>query len=342
MRDTPPQQPRALLLALALLLASLTGCRKEPKHPVAPPPPAMPASAANRSLHELLPRDLTAAFWLDLAAVRRDARLRRIWEQTGMQEAEASDSERRRLMGQAGELVVAWYGLDGSRPLRLLRGPFEPSLSADGEGSGRLDGADWRIWSPTADLLVAGDSELVLQTGARVRNASVGADEPWRAAVDGGPAVARALFVADPAHAIWLATQIDYKELTDRAADVARIEASATLGLGLDLVVTVVPTAPSKGARAAELVAALMAVAEGLADDADGSGGSGSGEAPGMVTSLLRTVRVAPPDAEGRVTVSLELSGAALDALLEQLLSAPARMAPAALPLPAPAPSTHP
>lgn len=337
MTDTKPQQTRALIIAVLLLLIALPCCRKEPKHPVAPPPPEMPASTAGRPLRALLPPSPTAVLWLDLAAVRRDARLQRVWQQTGLQADAVGDGDRARLMGQAAELLVAWYGLDGSRPLRLLRGPFVPALAADAEGSGRLDGMDWRVWSPTEDLLAAGDPELVLQTGARIRRPDAGSDEPWRTAVDGGPAVARAVFVADPAHALWLASQIDYKEVTDRAADVARIEASATLGLGLDLIVTVVPTSPAKGARAAELVAALLAVAQGLADEADGSGGSGE---QGTITSLVRSVRVAPPDIEGRVVLSLELSGAALDGLVEALLSQPPASAPA--PPPAPAPTVRP
>jgi hypothetical protein len=245
------------------------------------------------------------------------------------------EGDRERLMSQASELVVAWYGMDGSRPLRLLRGAFEPALEADGEGSGRKPTPDWRVWSPTEDLLVAGDPELVMQSGARIRVAQPGTDEAWRAAIAGPPAVARAVFVADPAHAIWLATQVDYKEITDRAADIARIEASATLGLGLDLVVSIVPTKPEFGARASELVTALLAVARGLVEQAEGSAGSGE---PGLMAGLLTSVRVATPATDGSVLLSLEVSGATLDRLIEGLLSAP----PAALPAPAPTPAVKP
>ena len=156
----------------------------------------------------------------------------------------------------------------------------------------------------------------------------------------GPPAVARAVFVADPAHAIWLATQVDYKEITDRAADIARIEASATLGLGLDLVVSVVPTQPALGARAAELVAALLAVARGLVEQSEGSAGSGE---PGLMAGLLTAVRVAAPAADGSVALSLEVSGTTLDRLVEGLLTSPPPVkAPAAPPQPLPTPPVRP
>ena len=336
MRPPTPQQHRALAVALALSLMALLGaCRKEPKHTPPAPPPAMPARSSALPLQAILPRGVTAAAWLDLAAVRRDPRLQRVWQEVGMPGGASREGGRERLMSQASELVVAWYGMDGSRPLRLLRGTFVPALEADGEGSGHKPTADWRVWSPTEDLLVAGDPELVLQSGARIRVAQPGTDEAWRAAVAGPPAVARAVFVADPAHAIWLATQVDYKEITDRAADIARIEASASLGLGLDLVVTVVPTQPALGARAAELVTALLAVARGLVEQAEGSAGSGE---PGLIAGLLSSVRVAPPTAEGSVLLSLEVSGTTLDRLVQGLLSAPAE----ALPAPAPTPAVKP
>lgn len=288
----------------------------------------MPTRSASLPLQAILPRGVTAAAWLDLAAVRRDPRLLRIWQEVGMPGGATREGDRDRLMSQASELVVAWYGMDGSRPLRLLRGAFVPALEADGEGSGRKPTPDWRVWSPTEDLLVAGDPELVLQSGARIRVAQPGTDEAWRAAVGGPPAVARAVFVADPAHAIWLATQVDYKEITDRAADIARIEASATLGLGLDLVVCVVPTQPALGVRAAELVTALLAVARGLVAQSEGSAGSGE---PGLMAGLLASIRVAAPTADGSVVLSLEVSGATLDRLVEGLLTAPAAApAPAA------------
>lgn len=329
MRRPSPQQHRALVAALAVaLLATVMGCRKEPKHPPPAPPPAMPTRSASLPLQAILPRGVTAAAWLDLAAVRRDPRLLRIWQEVGMPGGATREGDRDRLMSQASELVVAWYGMDGSRPLRLLRGAFVPALEADGEGSGRKPTPDWRVWSPTEDLLVAGDPELVLQSGARIRVAQPGTDEAWRAAVGGPPAVARAVFVADPAHAIWLATQVDYKEITDRAADIARIEASATLGLGLDLVVCVVPTQPALGVRAAELVTALLAVARGLVAQSEGSAGSGE---PGLMAGLLASIRVAAPTADGSVVLSLEVSGATLDRLVEGLLTAPAAApAPAA------------
>ncbi len=341
MRRPSPQQHRALLAALAVvLLATVMGCRKEPKHPPPTPPPAMPARSAALPLQAILPRGVTAAAWLDLAAVRRDPRLLRIWQEVGMPGGATREGDRERLMSQASELVVAWYGMDGSRPLRLLRGAFVPALEADGEGSGHKPAADWRVWSPTEDLLVAGDPELVLQSGARIRIAQPGADEAWRAAVAGPPAVARAVFVADPAHAIWLATQVDYKEITDRAADIARLEASATLGLGLDLVVSVVPTQPALGARAAELVTALLAVARGLVEQAEGSAGSGE---PGLIAGLLSSVRVAAPAADGSVLLSLEVSGATLDRLVEELLTSPRPVsAPSKPPQPAPTPSVRP
>lgn len=316
-----------------MLLVLCGGCRKQPKHPPPPPLPAMPATSAQIPLRTILPPGVTAAGWLDLAAVRRDPRLQRVWQEVGMPGGATREGDRERLMSQANELVVAWYGMDGSRPLRLLRGPFAPALSADGEGSGQRPTPDWRVWSPTQDLLIAGEPELVLQSGARVRAVRTGNDEPWRNAFDGPPAVARAIFVADPAHAIWLATQVDYKEITDRAADIARIEAAATLGLGLDLVVTVVPTQPSLGGRAAELVAALLAVGKGLVEPADGS--SGSGEL-GLVAGLLGAIRVAPPAADGSVALSLEISGATLDALVAGLLSPPAPASAPAAPLPSP------
>jgi len=339
MRRPSPQQHRALAVAIALsLLALLGACRKEPKHPPPAPPPAMPTRSASLPLQAILPRGVTAAAWLDLAAVRRDPRLQRIWQEVGMPGGATREGDRDRLMSQASELVVAWYGMDGSRPLRLLRGAFLPALEADGEGSGRKPTPDWRVWSPTEDLLVAGDPELVLQSGARIRVAQPGTDEAWRAAVGGPPAVARAVFVADPAHAIWLATQVDYKEITDRAADIARIEASATLGLGLDLVVSVVPTQPALGGRAAELVTALLAVAQGLVAQSEGSAGSGE---PGLMAGLLTSVRVALPAPDGSVVLSLEVSGATLDRLVEGLLTAPAP-APAALPAPPPTPAVKP
>lgn len=340
MRRPSPQQHRALAVALALsLLALLGACRKEPKHPPPAPPPAMPTRSASLPLQAILPRGVTAAAWLDLAAVRRDPRLQRIWQEVGMPGGAAREGDRDRLMSQASELVVAWYGMDGSRPLRLLRGAFVPALEADGEGSGRKPTPDWRVWSPTEDLLVAGDPELVLQSGARIRLAQPGTDEAWRAAAGGPPAVARAVFVADPAHAIWLATQVDYKEITDRAADIARIEASATLGLGLDLVVTVVPTQPALGLRAAELVTALLAVARGLVAQSEGSAGSGE---PGLMAGLLASVRVAAPAADGSVLLSLEVSGATLDRLVEGLLTAPAPAPAVGSPAPPPTPAVKP
>lgn len=321
MRQPTPQQHRALALAICVtMLALVGGCRKQPKHPPPQPPPAMPATSAALPLRAVLPRGVTAAAWLDLAAIRRDPRLQRIWQEVGMPGGASREGDRERLMSQAGELVVAWYGMDGSRPLRLLRGPFAPALAADGEGSGSRPTPDWRVWSPTQDLLIAGDPELVLQSGARVRVAQPGNDEAWRSAIDGPPAVARAVFVADPAHAIWLATQIDYKEITDRAADIARLEASATLGLGLDLVVRVVPTQPTLGTRASELVTALLAVGRGLVAQAEGSAGSGE---PGLIAGLLGAVRVAPPAANGSVVLSLEVNGATLDALVAALLPPP-------------------
>lgn len=321
MRQPKPQQHRAMVVACSIALAALVGgCRKHPKNPPLPPPPAMPATSVALPLHSILPRGVTAAAWLDLAAVRRDPRLQRIWQEVGMPGGATREGDRERLMSQANELVVAWYGMDGSRPLRLLRGPFAPALPADGEGSGSRPSSDWRVWSPTPDLLIAGDPELVLQSGARLRVAQPGIDEAWRTAVDGPPAVARAVFVADPAHAIWLATQIDYKEITDRAADIARLEASATLGLGLDLMVKIVPTQPALGGRAAELVTALLAVGRGLVERAEGSAGSGE---QGLIAGLLGAVRVAPPAADGSVLVSLEVSGGTLDALVAAILSPP-------------------
>ena len=340
MRRPSPQQHRALAVAIAMTLLALLGaCRKEPKHPPPAPPPAMPTRSASLPLEAILPRGVTAAAWLDLAAVRRDPRLQRIWQEVGMPGGAAREGDRDRLMSQASELVVAWYGMDGSRPLRLLRGAFVPALEADGEGSGRKPTPDWRVWSPTEDLLVAGDPELVLQSGARIRVAQPGTDEAWRAAVGGPPAVARAVFVADPAHAIWLATQVDYKEITDRAADIARIEASATLGLGLDLIVCVVPTQPALGVRAAELVTALLAVARGLVAQSEGSAGSGE---PGLMAGLLASVRVAAPTADGSVVLSLEVSGATLDRLVEGLLTAPAPAPAVGSPAPPPTPAVKP
>lgn len=300
----------------------------------------MPARSASLPLRDILPRGVTAAAWLDLAAVRRDPRLQRIWREVGMPGGASREGDRERLMSQASELVVAWYGMDGSRTLRLLRGAFAPPLAADGEGSGHKPTPDWRVWSPTEDLLIAGDPELVLQSGARIRIAQPGTDEVWRAAVGSPPAVAAAVFVADPAHAIWLASQVDYKEITDRAADIARIEASATLGLGLDLLVSVVPTQPALGVRAAELVTALLAVARGLVEQAEGSAGSGE---PGLMAGLLTGVRVAAPAADGSVALTLEVSGATLDGLVEGLLTAPRPLpAPSSPPPPAPKPPVIP
>ena len=341
MRRPSPQQHRTLVAALTVaLLLAVVGCRKEPKHPPPQPPPAMPARSSALPLQAILPRGVTAAAWLDLAAVRRDPRLQRVWQEVGMPGGASREGDRERLMSQASELVVAWYGMDGSRPLRLLRGGFAPPLAADGEGSGHKPTPDWRVWSPTEDLLIAGDPELVLQSGARIRIAQPGTDEAWRAAVAGPPAVARAVFVADPAHAIWLATQVDYKEITDRAADIARIEASATLGLGLDLVVSVVPTQPALGARAAELVTALLAVARGLVEQSEGSAGSGE---PGLMAGLLTAVRVAAPAADGSVALSLEVSGTTLDRFVEGLLTSPPPVkAPATPPQPLPTPPVRP
>jgi hypothetical protein len=136
MRRPTPQQHRALAVALALSLMALLGaCRKEPKHPPPAPPPAMPARSAALPLQAILPRDVTAAAWLDLAAVRRDPRLQRVWQEVGMPGGASREGDRERLMSQASELVVAWYGMDGSRPLRLLRGAFVPALEALGPES---------------------------------------------------------------------------------------------------------------------------------------------------------------------------------------------------------------
>lgn len=94
------------------------------------------------------------------------------------------------------------------------------------------------------------------------------------------------------------------------------------------------------GARAAELVTALLAVARGLVEQAEGSAGSGE---PGLIAGLLSSVRVAAPAADGSVLLSLEVSGATLDRLVEELLTSPQPVsAPSKPPQPAPTPSVRP